>query len=174
MPGEERGKRFVSKKLWYVKRRPFATLHKNLTSVDASSSQFETDRGNWRGVVGSGGGLNSVVGVSVLSIKLEYIHDACRRRPYGSDGQKPIEACFYKLFLRGVFMLWLGLWEFLWFGICSSTFSSEGEGFFSLHGGEKRGIALKVFVMYLRCFFFGVLHVFKQGFVADNCLLVIV
>jgi hypothetical protein len=23
-----------------------------------------------------------------------------------------------------------------------------------LHGGEKRGIALKVFVMYLRCFFF--------------------
>jgi hypothetical protein len=52
MPGEERGKRFVSKQPWYVKRRPFATLHKNLTSVDASSSQSETDRGNWRGVVG--------------------------------------------------------------------------------------------------------------------------
>jgi hypothetical protein len=95
MPGEERGKRFVSKQPWYVKRRPFVTLHKNLTSVDASSSQFETDRGNWRGVVG----------VSVLSIKLEYKHDTCRRRPYGSDGQKPIEAFFSKLFLRGVFML---------------------------------------------------------------------
>jgi hypothetical protein len=49
MHGEESGKRL---QLWYVKRRPFATLHKNLTSVDASSSQFETDRGNWRGVVG--------------------------------------------------------------------------------------------------------------------------
>jgi hypothetical protein len=71
------------------------TLHKNVTSVDASSSQFETDRGNWRGVVV----------VSVLSIKLEYIHDTWRRRPYGSDGQKPIEAFFYKLFFRGVFML---------------------------------------------------------------------
>jgi hypothetical protein len=54
---------------------------------------------------GSGGGLNSVVGVAVLSIKLEYIHDACRRRPYGGDGQKPIETFLYKLFWRGVFML---------------------------------------------------------------------
>jgi hypothetical protein len=53
--------------------------------------QFETDRGNWRGVAG----------VSVLSIELEYIHDTCRRRPYGSDGQKPIEAFFSKLFFEG-------------------------------------------------------------------------
>jgi hypothetical protein len=46
--------------------------------------------------------------------------------------------------LRGVFILWLRWWEFLWFGICSSTFSSEGEGvFFPCTVGKKEEMLWK-------------------------------
>jgi hypothetical protein len=58
-------------------------------------------------------------------------------------GRSQLKLFCISFFGGGVFMLWLGLWEFSWFGICSSTFSSEGEGFFSLHGGKKEELLWK-------------------------------
>jgi hypothetical protein len=73
--------------------------------------------------------------------------------PMAMMGRSQLKLFFLSFFWGGASCFDSGCENFCDLGSVHLPSALRAKVFFSLHGGKKRGIALKVFVMYLRCFF---------------------